>query len=285
MNQDEQRPSTPAVPADQPQQPSGPKANEASGFDDWLEHFYKECGREVTLAYTTLNQMKNWAVLVVAAVVSAVVATQKTSLGDPHNDLAVYIGALIAYIFTLRFFVRAILCYINLTRWNNLQLSIVAFKVAKPSSDDAKTSNELKERLLKQLDQLYFGWHAPSHLTRATLLLANLKLGFGLLLALPLFFAAVVGVRMLPFTYPVLGITFFAIGYTIVEFLDFLYSRLFDTPEVYAKRKPRKENAIFPTPKLGTRYMILSIINVLLSILIGLWPEISSAVRRLIGCH
>lgn len=258
---------------------------EAADFEKWLEHFYKECGREVTLAYTTLNQMKNWAVLIVAAVVSAVVAVQRSTLGDPRNDLSVYIGALIAYIFTLRFFVRAILCYINLVRWNNLQRSIAAFKIAQPSSESVKTSNELKQEVLKKIDQLYFGWHAPRDLTRTTQLVANLKLGFGLLLALPLFFAVVIGIRMLPFNYPVLGITTFAIGYTIVELIDFLYSPLFDTPEVYAKRKPRKENAIFPTPKLGTRYMILSILNVIVSILIGLWPEISSAIRRMLGCN
>jgi hypothetical protein len=261
------------------------KVAAGADFDSWIEHFYKECGREVTLAYTTLNQMKNWAVLIVAAVVSAVVAVQRTGLGQPQNDVAVYVGALIAYIFTLRFFVRAILCYINLIRWNNLQRSIVAYKIGKPTSDNAKTSEQLKDELLEKLDQLYFGWHAPPELTRATQLLANLKLGFGLLIALPLFFAAVVGIRMLPFSYPVLGITVFAIGYTIVELLDFLYSRLFDTPEVYAKRKLGKENAIFPTPKLGTRYMILSIVNVLVSIVIGLWPEISTMVRAIIGCH
>jgi hypothetical protein len=284
MNQKEEAAPTSAVPVAKAPSAIELKTVESPDFEGWLEHFYKECGREVTLAYTTLNQMKNWAVLIVAAVVSAVVAVQRTGLGQPQNDVAVYIGALIAYVFTLRFFVRAVLCYINLVRWNNLQRSIVAYKIAHPASDNAKTFEQLKHELLEKIDQLYFGWHAPPQLTRATQLLANLKLGFGLLLALPLFFAAVIGVRMLPFSFPVLGITVFAIGYTIVELLDFLYSRLFDTPEVYAKHKPRKENAIFPTPKLGTRYMVLSLINVLVSIVIGLWPEISMMARTIIGC-
>src|SRR6266436_4969605 len=167
MNQ-QQGSSPPTAPVAAPISGSTGKAVAADGFDQWLEHFYKECGREVTLAYTTLNQMKNWAVLIVAAVVSAVVAVQRTGLGQPQNDVAMYIGALIAYVFTLRFFVRAVLCYINLIRWNNLQRSIVAYKIAKPTSDNAKTFRQLKDELLEKIDQLYFGWHAPPELTRAT---------------------------------------------------------------------------------------------------------------------
>src|SRR5436309_1275077 len=103
----------------------------------WVENFYKECGREVTLAYTTLNQMKNWAVLIVAAVVSAVVSLNKTTTASSpapqSSTLAVYAGSLIVYVFVLRFFIRAILCYINLVRWNNLQAAIVAFKLVQPN--------------------------------------------------------------------------------------------------------------------------------------------------------
>src|SRR5206468_11093442 len=108
MSQQQQSARPPAVPAAAAVPPAPNKAIAGADFETWLEHFYNECGREVTLAYTTLNQMKNWAVLIVAAVVSAVVAVQRTGLGQPQNDVAVYIGALIAYIFTLRFFVRAI---------------------------------------------------------------------------------------------------------------------------------------------------------------------------------
>lgn len=45
----------------------------------WVETFYRECGREVTLAYTTLNQMKNWAMTVVAAALSGLAFGSKSA--------------------------------------------------------------------------------------------------------------------------------------------------------------------------------------------------------------
>lgn len=283
MNQKEQ--SAPAPEAKPPAEVIA-GAKESPEFGDWLEHFYKECGREVTLAYTTLNQMKNWAMLIVAAVVSAVVAMKKSPTNSSADDLPVYVGALVAYVFTLRFFVRAILCYINLSRWNNLQSAIVAYKVAQSSSNaPPKTQDELKAKVLMQIDELYFGWHSPRGLSRGTQLLANLKLGFGLLLALPLFFAAVVGLRMFPFSHLMLAITTFAAGYTLVEFVDFYFSSFFDTPDVYAERKTRRTGSVFPTPTLGVRYLLLSILNVLVSVTVGLWPEIVAVVRQLFNCH
>src|SRR5437667_1333397 len=86
--------------------------------DSWLHDFYKECGREVTLAYTTLNQMKNWAMIVAAAAISGL--SFGTS-GRHYPNPVMFVGVVIVYVFILRFFVRAILCYINLTRWNKLQ--------------------------------------------------------------------------------------------------------------------------------------------------------------------
>jgi hypothetical protein len=264
-------------------------AIESPEFDQWIEHFYKECGREVTLAYTTLNQMKNWAVLIVAAVVSAVLALQKLVATDAApNDLPIFIGAIISYVFTLRFFVRAILCYINLVRWNNLQNSIVAFKVAQPSpvgESQPKTQQELKNEVLLKIDELYFRWRAPERLTRGAQLLANLKLGFGLLLALPLFFGVVVGIHVIRSSQLALGITTFAIGYTIVELVDFLSSSWFDTPQAYARRKKSREKEIFPTPSVGMRYLILSGLNVLLSITVGLWPQLCEFFGRVMGCN
>jgi hypothetical protein len=259
---------------------------ESPDFTDWLEHFYKECGREVTLAYTTLNQMKNWAVLIVGAIVSAVVAVQKSTASGQNNDIPIYFGAVIAYVFTLRFFVRAILCYINLVRWNNLQDAIVALKVVHPSprkGTNAKTLDQLKSELLKKIDDLYFKWSAPSRLTRPAQLFANLKLGFGLLFALPIFVAATVGFDVVPVSRLALGVTTFALGYTLIEGLDFLTSSYFDTPEKSAHKAGRK--SIFPTPITGPRYVILSVANVIVSLVVSLWPQVVTLLRSIISCH
>src|SRR5687767_6165523 len=93
----------------------------ASFSDDWLRDFYKECGREVTLAYTTLNQMKNWAIVVQASIIAAAVSFGRSQATGESGLFPILVGALLAYVFTARFFVRAILCYLNLLRWNTLQ--------------------------------------------------------------------------------------------------------------------------------------------------------------------
>src|SRR6202035_267743 len=81
----------------------------------WLHDFYKECGREATLAYTTLNQMKNWAMVIAAAALSGLPFGSKSS---DYPTPIMFAGSVIVYTFVLRFFIRAILCYINLIRWN-----------------------------------------------------------------------------------------------------------------------------------------------------------------------
>lgn len=253
-------------------------------FEKWLEHFYKECGREVTLAYTTLNQMKNWAVLVVAAVVSAVVAlskAQSSTQGAPASlNLIVYAGSLIVYVFVLRFFIRAILCYINLVRWNNLQSAILEYKLVQrdPRGGSLRSAEDLRDSLLKKIQDLYFSWRAPSELTRKAQLFANLKLGFALLLALPVFFSILSGVTLLPRSAMARGLTVFAVGVTFVEFIDFWRAKWFDTPEVSARRKRGKDQKIFPTPVSDGEYLSYWVATVVLSIVVCFWPEISAYV-------
>ena len=62
-------------PISQPQNQPSPiepaQAPRAALDTAWIDTFYKECGREVTLAYTTLNQMKNWAMTIAAAALAA----------------------------------------------------------------------------------------------------------------------------------------------------------------------------------------------------------------------
>src|SRR5437899_12327207 len=99
--------------------PAPQKGKDQPALDDaWLRDFYKECGREITLAYTTLNQMKNWAMVIAGAVLSGLAFG---SAAGTYPTKPMFIGVVIAFAFTLRFFIRAILCYINLSRWNTLQ--------------------------------------------------------------------------------------------------------------------------------------------------------------------
>src|SRR5712692_7801530 len=91
-----------------------PEGNLSQDLDEnWLHDFYKECGREATLAYTTLNQMKNWAMVIAAAAISGLSFGNKSS---EYPTPIMFAGSVIVYTFILRFFVRAIICYINLVR-------------------------------------------------------------------------------------------------------------------------------------------------------------------------
>ncbi len=151
----------------------------------WLEAFYRECGREVTLAYTTLNQMKNWAMLVTAAAISGL-AFGTSAAQYPNRTML--IGVVVVYTFTLRFFIRANLCYINLSRWNTLQSDCVQLMVS-PNADasgQAKNKSALVEQLKQDIQHYYHQWLSP--INRKVQVFANLKLGFALLFALPLFF-------------------------------------------------------------------------------------------------
>lgn len=244
---------------------------------DWLKHFYKECGREVTLAYSTLNQMKNWAMIIAGAVLSGL---SFGAVSRTYPNERMFIGVVIAYAFTLRFFVRAILCYINLLRWNTLQSKIL--HVMLRSNIQNKTidfTTAPHTELLQTIEQLYVNWRSP--ISRKSQVLANLKLGFSLLFALSLFFL-LWGALSLWDRHLVQGLIVFAIGNTFVEINDFLTSRYFDTTEAHERRTSRKKEAysIFPIPESPATYILTWVIVLLTSLLVSfrdsIWKVISA---------
>jgi hypothetical protein len=229
-------------------------------FDQkWLEAFYKECGREVTLAYTTLNQMKNWAMIVVAAAISGL------SFGTAANNypsVPMFVGTVVVYTFVLRFYVRAILCYINLGRWNRLQSDCVNLALAPPGSDRPA----LEAKLAASIETYYHQWR--SVYSRTTQLVSNLKLGFALLLALPLFFMTW-GAIALWSSGMVQGLASFAIGDTAVELNDFLKSGYFDNPAAHERKAAKAaRQQLFPAPESGTIFVGLWVSVVVGSILV-----------------
>src|SRR5258708_13880256 len=105
----------------------------------WIDTFYKECGREVTLAYTTLNQMKNWAMTVAAAALSGLAFGTKSA---DYPNKYMFVGVVIVYVFVLRFYIRAMLCYINLCRWNRLQSDCVELKLLPKFADNEQPKSK-----------------------------------------------------------------------------------------------------------------------------------------------
>jgi hypothetical protein len=229
-----------------------------SNNDDWVRDFYKECGREATLAYTTLNQMKNWAITVQGAIIAAVAAFSKgsaPSAGDAADlrlALPMAFGSVLAYVFTLRFFVRAILCYINLQRWNTLQSAILEWKLLPRDATSAATVGDDAERaaaVRRKIQDYYYRWRSP--VNRAGLIASNLKLGFGMLLVVPPLL--IVWSVALAWDNPLVqAFVVFAVGATLIEGADFFRSPFFDT----AQTRERGDRNIFPAASSDADYIV-----------------------------
>lgn len=247
---------------------------------DWLRDFYRECGREVTLAYTTLNQMKNWAIVVDGAIIAAVgaIARYGDSVPQVTPGFALFLGASIALVFTLRYYVRAILCYINLVRWNTLQQSIVKSMLLSPIDAGADKPDSAEE-LVRNIRLYYHSWNSP--IDRSRQIMANLKLGFALLLALPsiIFAWGVVQYGTRPLA---AAAVVFVLGNFFIEANDFFGSSFFDDPKAAQRRRDRKDSgehaAVFPRPRTSRSYIIQWIGVVLLSVLAMYWPELLSTI-------
>ena len=162
-----------------PNPPNGPRNDAAPLSEKWLENFYKECGRKVTLAYTTLNQMKNWAMIVAAAAISGV-AFGTSAQNYPNERM--FVGVAIVYTFIIWFFFRALICYINLERWNLLQRSCLNLMLLHPLN--AGTDNA--KRLLDDIEIYFFSWISPISRRGNSTRISNSD--SPLLFALPVFF-------------------------------------------------------------------------------------------------
>ena len=91
----------------------------------WLEKFYTECGREVTLAYTVLNQANNWGVTValgfLTTIALSVIKTNDSGvITYQYPTLVHWYLVIAAWILLVRFFVRSALALANMYRWNTL---------------------------------------------------------------------------------------------------------------------------------------------------------------------
>jgi hypothetical protein len=227
-----------------------PGTDEAPGTSEldqsWIRDFYKECGREVTLAYTTLNQMKNWAIVVQGAILAAVVSLNKPSPGASSPNpgeailsLQILIAAVLAHLFTLRFFVRAMLCYGNLIRWNRLQSLIINNYLWSNPCQIPRVSPEHEQRELRALiGKNYHRWLSP--LPRARIIAANIQLGFGLLLLLPAVLIAINSWHNR--AEPVAGgFLLLALFGTAAEVYDFSRSSFFDDEEAHERRKTSRD--------------------------------------------
>jgi hypothetical protein len=244
--------------------------------ETWLHDFYKECGREATLAYTTLNQMKNWAMVVAAAALSGLPFSSRAT---EYPTPMMFAGIVIVYTFILRFFVRAILCYINLVRWNVLQSDCVELRLVRITIRPASTAEPEEAKFLRDLQAYYFEWLSP--LCRKDQLFQNLKLGFYLLFGLAFFFM-IWGAAVLWQSYFVRGLVTFAVLNTLLETYDFFSSKYFDNVAAHERRNGRRKmRNVFPIPHSRGAFFAGWALNVVLSSLVALWPTIRYAISHL----
>lgn len=240
--------------------------------DKWLDSFYRECGREITLAYTTLNQMKNWAMVVAAAAISGL-SFSSSAQQNQYPNIPMFVGTVIVYVFVLRFYIRAILCYTNLLKWNKLQSDCLSLKLMQPSRNKVPFSaDELRKKLAQDINLHYYEF-LPT-VGRKTQLLANLKLGFVLLFALAIFFL-IWGIVGLWSSHLVRGLTIFAIGNSALEMYDFFTSRNFDDVNAWKGRRARgKEYGVFPVPQTQPFFIYGWVANIAVSLVVATWPAL-----------
>ena len=279
MSLPELRREQPPDPVPPPEPPDQGRPNGGGGAgtlnDDWLRDFYKECGREITLAYTTLNQMKNWAIVVQAAIVAATVSFVRSSaVGASANYdsriwTAIVVGAVFSHLFTVRFFVRAITCYNNLLRWNTLQSSIVASRLSSPGVVS-------EDKLHENIQNYYHSWRAP--ISRTQQVSSNLKLGFGLLIVVPVTIVAV-GAFSLWSHALVRGLVVAAIVLTGWELYDFAQGPLFD--DVNATRR-KGTGSVFPGPSGDRKYLIGWLLAAAGGLFAACWSNLLDFIRRLL---
>lgn len=141
----------------------------------FLEKFYTECGREVSLAYNVLNQTNSWGITIVIAVLATSLFSALKLNGSSWHFLYPTIVhwyiVIVSWIIVLRFFVRSALGLVNMYRWNELIYS--TFKVL--YLPDNHPNRDLFERnLIKKIDAYYLRWLSPK--PRRKIIWQNLKL-------------------------------------------------------------------------------------------------------------
>jgi len=186
----------------------------------WIESFYKECGREVSLAYNVLNQTNTWGVTLGSAVLTAgFLGAIKLEVGHiyfNYPNIYQWYFVIVAWIIMLRFFVRSALGLVNMYRWN--ALIVASTKVL--SLPEGHVSRPLfLQHLCDAIDAYYYKWQSP--IKRTKLLWNNLLLMYLWFFLIILVFFVWGLIKLPKDIYFWLGISAFAIP-LVVEVILFL---------------------------------------------------------------
>lgn len=187
----------------------------------FLDTFYRECGREVTLAYTVLNQTNTWAVTFFAiAMGPSLIGLVRKPIGaetfvlDYPNEF-VWLYLIFAWGILLRFLQRSALALANMYRWN--ELATATWEVS-ALREDHQRQLDLNDKLVETVNRLMMNWGDPR--PRRQILWSTLKLMYLVPLAI-LLYLFIWGFAGLPRTPLYWAGTCMFIGWTTVELLFF----------------------------------------------------------------
>jgi len=128
----------------------------------WVEKFYTECGREVSLAYNTFNQTNHWGITLVTGIVALAFITSikyvEGELKIVYPNIAYWFVVIVAWIIMIRFFVRSCLALVNMYRWNNL---IYAASKLLSLADGHPDALVFEKNFAKKVKAYFYDWRSP----------------------------------------------------------------------------------------------------------------------------
>ena len=128
----------------------------------WIEKFYEECGREVSLAYNTFNQTNNWGITLATGIVTLAFITSTKYVDDKvvitYPNIAHWFVVIIAWVIMTRFFVRSCLALVNMYRWNTL---IYAASKMLSLPEDHPDVPVFERNLAKKVKAYFYDWRSP----------------------------------------------------------------------------------------------------------------------------
>ena len=201
---------------------------------DWLKSFYKECGREVSLAYDVLNQTNNWAITLIIAVlatgfIGSIRFDNNDTLKFVYPTIYHWTFIIVAWVINMRFFVRSALALVNMYRWNTLinsTMKVLSLPENHPSS------SIFKDNLSKKIESYYFKWNSP--IKTRKLFWENLRLIYLwlFLIIIALFIIGLILLEKNLFYFIGLGFFIAATAYEVINFLFYRAFKYVEVPEI-----------------------------------------------------
>lgn len=128
----------------------------------WVQQFYQECGREVSLAYNVFNHTNSWGLTLTTGIVAVVFITAIDTSGSQvtfqYPNIAYWFAIIVAWIIMIRFYVRSCLALVNMYRWNTLIYA--SSKILSLPEGHANLS-VFERNFIKKVKAYFYEWRSP----------------------------------------------------------------------------------------------------------------------------